>query len=311
MTVRDRLLAALVAVIWGVNFVVIDEGISGIPPLVFAALRFIVVLVPAILLVRRPRVRWRVILAVGATTLLGQFALLYTALHLGLGSGLASLVLQSQVMFTAALAALALRERPSRRQTLGVLLGAVGLVIVGAGRSGATPLVALLLCLAAGLSWATGNVITRKAGVSSGLSLTVWSALVVPLPLLALSLVLDGPAAVGHALAHLPVKALLSTAYTAYLSTLVGYGLWNSLLARYPAAAVVPFTLLVPPVGILAAWLVQHEHPGPTELAGAAVVFIGVVITAVNIRRTGPPPAAGEAAGPAALTTAVRPEPSG
>lgn len=286
MSLRHSLLAALVAIIWGANFVVIDLGLDGMPPLLFVALRFLVVLIPAIFLVRRPQVSWRVVVAIGALTSVGQFGLLYSALHLGMPAGIASLVLQAQVVFTVIFAGLALRERLSLAQVVGITLGGIGLVVVGVGRSAETPLLAVLLTVAAAMSWATGNVVTRAAKVSSGLSLTVWSALVVPVPMIGLSLLVDGPDLVWQSLSGIGIPAILSTLYTAVLSTLFGYGVWNTLLARYPAASVVPFTLLVPPVGILTAALVQGEVPGAAELIGAAVVMIGVAVVALGGRRS-------------------------
>jgi O-acetylserine/cysteine efflux transporter len=113
----------------------------------------------------------------------------------------------------------------------------------------------------------------------------VWSATVVPLPLLAMSLLIDGPHQVAYAVAHLPTSALLSTAYTAYLASLVGYGIWNTLLARHPAALVAPFALLVPPVGIATAWIVQGERPGIAEALGGALLLAGVAVTTRSGRR--------------------------
>ena len=156
---------------------------------------------------------------------------------------------------------------------------------VAAGRSAETPLLGLLLCVAAALSWATGNVVTRRAGVPSGLSMAVWSALFVPVPMFGLALAVDGPAAVGHALAHLTPTTVLATCYTAYLASLVGYGIWNSLLARHPAASVVPFTLLVPPVGMASAWLLLDERPGAAEVAGGVLLMVGVAVTVLASRR--------------------------
>ena len=54
MNLRDSLLAALVATVWGFNFVVIDWGMHDVPPLLFAAVRFACVVLPAVFLVRRP-----------------------------------------------------------------------------------------------------------------------------------------------------------------------------------------------------------------------------------------------------------------
>jgi drug/metabolite transporter (DMT)-like permease len=275
---RDSLLAAFVASLWGFNFVVIEWGMGDVPPLLFLAMRFLVVLVPAILLVPRPDAPWRTILAVGAFMSLGQFGFLYTAMAAGMPAGLAGLVLQAQVVLTILIAATVLRERPTRAQAVGVGLGVVGLLVVGLGRGGHIPLLALAVCLLAALSWAIGNVVSRASGIKGGLSLTVWSALVVPVPLAALSLALDGPAAFGDAATAFGWEALVSTAYTAGLASLVGYGIFNGLLSRNPSAAVVPWILLVPPVAIGSAWLLLGEQPTVAELAGGAVLVLGVLV---------------------------------
>ena len=278
VTRRDCLLAALVALLWGVNFLVIDEGMAGVPPLLFLAIRFLVVVFPAVLLVPRPAVGWRTLLAVGGLMSLGQFGFLYLSLEAGMPPGLAALVLQAQVIFTVVIAAGALGERPTRPQVVGVALGVTGLVTVGVGREASVPLVALLLCLAAALSWGVGNVVARAAGVPGGLGLTVWSGVVVPVPALLLALAVNGPGEVAAGLAAFGWPAALSTLYTAGLASLVGYGIFNTLLSRNPAAAVVPWILLVPPVAMLTSWLARGDVPGGFEVGGGAVMLVGVLV---------------------------------
>jgi O-acetylserine/cysteine efflux transporter len=290
MNRRDSLLAALVAVLWGFNFVVIDWGMGDLPPLLFAAIRFVLVAFPACLLVPRPRVSWRVLVAVGAFMSLGQFGFLYVSMHAGMPPGLAALVLQSQVVFTIVIAVVALRERTSVGQVTGVGLGVAGLVVVALGRDGHVGLGALLLCLLAGLSWGIGNVVARAARVPGGLGLAVWSAVVVPVPLLLLSLLLDGPHAIGTGLAAVGWHAVLSTAYTVVMSTMVGFGIFNGLLARHPSGRVVPWVLLVPVVAMMCAWALVGEQPGPAELVGAALLVLGVLVAqgVVALRPAGP-----------------------
>ncbi|MDQ6715303.1 MAG: EamA family transporter [Actinomycetota bacterium] len=296
MPPRHALAAALVAVIWGANFVVIDAGLHDMPPLTFVALRFLAVLVPAIFVIRRPDVPWRDILLVGAFMSLAQFGLLYTSLHVGMPPGLASLVLQVQVMFTVIIAAVLLHERPTVRQQAGIVIGLVGLTVVALGRDTQTPWLALLLCVGAALAWASGNVVARRVGARSGLGMTVWSALVVPVPMLGLSLLLDGPEAVGAGLRHADLVTLGSTLYTAYLCSLFGYGVWNSLLARHHASAVVPFTLLVPVSGIATAWVVRGERPTAGTVVGGLLLMLGVVVTMVTLPRRQTPEATHRAA---------------
>lgn len=287
MPLKHSLLAVLVMILWGANFVVIDAGLDDVPPLLFLALRFVLVAFPLVFLVGRPAAGWRAVVAVGAFMSLGQFSLLYIALDLGLPAGLASLLLQAQVIFTIVIAAAVLHERPSRKQVIGAAIGTAGLATVALAHGFSSPVIPLLVVLGAALSWAVGNVVSRAAGVTSGLSLVVWSALVVPVPAAALSLLVDGPDEVGRALAGLSGVAIASTLYTAIGASLIGYGIWNSLLARHPAGSVVPFVLLVPPIGIVAAWLVQGEVPTSLELAGGAVMLAGVAIATISRRAPG------------------------
>jgi O-acetylserine/cysteine efflux transporter len=289
MSPRHTLLALIVVVIWGLNFVAIDIGLVGVPPLVFLALRFTLVSIPAVFLVKRPGIGWRNVLLVGAFLSLGQFALLYLALALGLPPGLASLLAQTQIVFSVVVASLLLREHPSRRQAVGILIGMAGLAVVIIGHTYASPWLPVLIALLSALSWAVGNVLARRARAASGLSLVVWSGLVVPIPALGLALLVNGPDVVIHSLAHLSLAAILSTVYTAVAASLIGYGIWNSLLTRYPTSSVVPFTLLVPIIGILAAWLILREQPTVSELLGGVIMLAGLGAAVIS-RRTAPPP---------------------
>lgn len=279
MTTRDRVLALLVVLVWGMNFVAIDLGLQGVPPLVFVGLRFILVAFPALLFVPRPSSRFRDVLVLGTFISVGQFGLLYSSIALGMPPGLASLVLQAQAAFTVVLGIVVLREHPRPAQVAGVGLGLVGLAVIAGGRGGAVPGLALALCVAAALSWACGNIAARRCRGDSGLSLTVWSGLVVPVPMFALSLLVDGPQVVGHALTHLTAVNWLSTAYTAGLASLFGYAVWNGLLGRHRVAEVAPFTLLVPVVGMTTAALAQGERPSLLAVVGGALLVAGVALS--------------------------------
>lgn len=281
----------LVAVLWGCNFVAIHVGLQDVPPFLFLAIRFVLVAFPLVLLVPRPAASWRAVVAVGAFMSLGQFGLLYLALAIGMPAGLASLVLQAQVVLTMVIAAGALGERATRRQVAGALVGTAGLATVAVGFGAHASVVPLLVTLGAALSWAVGNVVARAARVESGLSLVVWSALVVPLPCLAASLVVDGPDAIGAALAGFGWTALLSTLYTVVGASLVGYTIFNGLMARHPASSVVPYILLVPPVGMLTAWLALDEVPSAVETVGAVVMLVGVAVAVTSTRRPAVAPA--------------------
>jgi O-acetylserine/cysteine efflux transporter len=275
---RHAVLALVVAVCWAVNFVVIDIGLESFPPLLFAALRFGLTAVPAIFFVPRPDVRWRAVVAVGLFIGVGQFGVLFVAMNIGLPAGLASVIAPLQPVFTIPLAVVALGERPSIRQVVGVSLAIAGLGTIAAGRAHGVPLLAVGLGVASAAAWGCGNVVTRAAGAKRPFSLLVWSSLVAPVPLLGLSLIFEG---VGHwqsAASSVGVSGMSALAYVVIVSTFFGYGTWYRLLSRYPASTVAPFTLLVPVVGILTAWLVRREHPTWGELLGSFVVLVGLAL---------------------------------
>ena len=281
---RHVLAATLVMTIWGMNFVVIDKGLAGVPPLLFVAIRFSVVLL-ALPFVPRPDVPWRHLALVGGFMSVGQFGFLYSGLALGMPPGLASLVLQAQAVVTVVLAVVVLGERPAASQVAGMSLGVLGLLVVALGRGGHIPVAGVVLTVLGAVSWACGNITVRRLGIRSGLGVTVWSAAVVPLPMLALATLADGPAVVAHTLAHLALANWLSTIYTAGLATILGYTIWNTLLAQHSAASVAPWSLLVPPIGLLTAYLVDGEVPTGLAALGGAVLVCGVALTTLGARR--------------------------
>jgi len=292
MTPRDSLRATLVAVIWGANFVVIDEGLKGFPPFLLLAARFLVVLFPMIFFVPRPG-PWRTILQIGLFMSLGQFGLLYLSLHLGMPAGLASLLVQVQVIFSIGISRVVLKERPTRQQLIGVGIGLAGLAVLILGHGSTAGLLPLVVIIGACLSWSIGNVLSRSAQISSGFALTIWSGIVVPIPALALAFLVNGPHSVDHAITHIGWVTIASTLYTAILCSLFGYGVWNSLLSRYPIGAVVPFALVVPAAGIATAWIALGEVPTPAETVGGVILLGGIAIT--MLQRAGARPGASAA----------------
>ncbi|KFJ90647.1 acetylserine transporter [Pseudomonas sp. 1-7] len=278
MTPKDLLLALLVIVVWGLNFVVIKVGLHGMPPMLMGALRFMLAAFPAILFVRRPQVPLRWMLAYGMTISLGQFAFLFYAMYVGMPAGLASLVLQSQAFFTLFFAALFLGERLRGSNLFGLLVAASGLVLIGLQGGQAMTLAGFALTIAAASMWALGNVVTRKLGKVNLVGLVVWGSLIPPLPFLALSLWLEGPELISQSLRSLSLDSLLVLAYLAFGATILGYGLWSRLLSLYPASQVAPFSLLVPVVGISSSALLLGERLGGLQMVGAALVMAGLLI---------------------------------
>lgn len=274
---RHIALALAVVVIWGVNFVAISHALDGFPPILLAALRFALTGTAALFFPRPKEVRWFWIAGISTFMFFGQYVLLFTSMADGMPDGLASLVLQSQAPFTVLAAALLLGEKTGPRQAAGIAAAVAGLVVIGAGRGGNVPLSSLLLAIAAGASWALGSICNRKAGAVNGFALMVWASLYAAPPLFLTSLLSEGPHRIGHAFAHLHAGPVLGLLYVVLLSTFVGMGAWVVLITKYPASAVAPYTLGVPPVGILAALIANGERMTALEVAGSLVVLAGLV----------------------------------
>ncbi|HRA76154.1 MAG TPA: EamA family transporter [Propionicimonas sp.] len=295
MRPRDRLLAATVPVLWGINFPATALALAHWPPFLGGALRFALLALPTLLFVPRPAVKWRWILAMGLTLGVGQFAFLYLAMANGMPSGLASLVLQASAPFTVVLGVVLLGERMSLWRAVGVGMSVSGLAMIALDRSHAAPLPAVLLTLAGGLSWALGNLSSRQAKPDRPLALTLWMSVVPPLPLFALSWVFEGPDRIGTAFATAltpaALPANLGLLYIVLAATVLGYGIWNTLLSRYPSAQVAPWSMLVPVVGVLASWAAFDEVPGGVEIAAGALVVTGVLVATGALRPPVRPPA--------------------
>ncbi|GHJ90686.1 membrane protein [Streptomyces sp. NE5-10] len=274
-------LAALVAALWGVNFVVIEIGLDHFPPLLFSALRFLVAALPAVFLVGRPKVAWKWIVAVGLALGVAKFGLLFTGMDVGAPAGLSSLVLQVQAVFTALFAFAALGERPGRLTVLGmgVALAGIGVAAVDEGTSG--PVTGFVLVVAAAACWGVSNVLTRRAAPPDPLNWMVWVSTVPVLPLLALSLLLEGPERDLAALRALDWTGVGVILYVAWVTTVFGFGAWGWLLRRHPASSVAPFSLLVPVFGMSSAALFLGEAVTPLRWAAAALLVGGVALTSL------------------------------
>jgi O-acetylserine/cysteine efflux transporter len=279
MPLRHILLALLVVAIWGFNFVIIKLSVEALPPILAAGLRFVAAALPAVFFIRPPRAPWWLVVGFGLSFGFALYGFLNLALAWGMSAGLSSLVLQTQAFFTMALAFVLLGERPSRFQIIGGVIAFVGIGVIAIERLAATALLPLGMTLMAALSWGLANVLTRKAGRVNALAFTVWGSLAAPLPLIGLSLLVEGPQVVLAALAGFGWQEAGLIAFLAYPATLLGGGIWSWLLGRHPASTVAPFTLLVPITGLLSGYLVLGETITPIEIGGAALVIAGLVVT--------------------------------
>lgn len=288
MPFRHFLLALAVVFVWGTNFVIIKWGLSELPPLLFAAMRFALSAFPFALLVKRPDVPLRKLALFGLLLGIGQFGVLFYAMRADITPGLASLVVQMQVFFTIGLSVVWHGERPRPMTVLALALAVAGMTVIGLHLDTHTvTLTGLVLALVAALCWASANMVVKSVGRVDALAFVVWSSVFGAPALLALCLFVEGPARVADGLAHVSLRAIAAVLWQAVGNTLFGYGAWNYLLTRHPASTVTPTALLVPVFGMTSASLVLDEAMPPWKLGAAALVLAGLSIN-VFATRAGP-----------------------
>jgi O-acetylserine/cysteine efflux transporter len=278
LSLKHFLLALAVVAVWGTNFVVIKLALSHMPPLLFATLRFAVVVVPAVLFVQRPAVGWGNLAAYGLLIGVGQFGLLFFAMNGQISPGLASLVIQVQVFFTIGLAMMMAGESLTRVQWVALALGAAGLGVIVTHTDGSTTPLGLAIVLLAAFSWAGGNLVSRAAGRINMVAYVVWSSLFAVPPLFTLSLWVEGWPALQAGVQQADLSAWAAVVWQAVGNSLFGYAAWGWLLARYSAATITPMALLVPVFGMGGAALWLGEPLPMWKLMAAGLVLGGLAL---------------------------------
>jgi len=277
-------LAALTSIIWGLGFVAGKLGLESFSPAQLTAARFVIACLP-VLLVPRPRISWAAIVLIGSTLFTGQFLFMFFAFDHGLPPGVASVSQQMQAFFTVLLGAVFLRDRPTRRQVIGMAVALGGLVLIGSTAGADLKTVGLALGLAGAASWAVGNVLVKRAAGVPVFPLVVWCSLVPPLPALLVSRAVDGHVDLLGAFLHASWLSLGAVVYLGALATVLAYASWGYLLQRYPTGAVAPFALLSPCAGVLSSALIFGEIPSAIRYAGMALILGGLVVS-VKPRRS-------------------------
>lgn len=284
MPFSHLLLALLVVFVWGINFIFVKLSLEEFSPLLLCAVRFLLASVPAVFFIKPPAVPFKIIAGYGLIMFALQFALLFIGLRVGMTPGVASLLMQVQVFFSMFFAIIFLGEQPQIGQIIGALIAFIGIGVVALHFDHNVSLMGFLCILAAAASWGIGNLITKKIHSVNLIAVIVWSSFVACLPMFILSLVFEGPESFVTAYEHMTWKGILSVLYIVYISTWVGYGVWNWLISRYPVGMVVPFTLLVPVVGILSSVLILGEPFYLWKLVAGLLVISGLCINLLTTR---------------------------
>ena len=294
MSPRDLLLVLLVVVAWAVNFLTSALAMREISPFLFTALRFALLALPLVWLVKRPAPgQWPRLLAVCLCIGVLHFGLSFTALKLAGDLSSPAIVMQSYVPMTTLLAWWWLGERFAWRTGLAIAISFSGVLVLGLDPTVMDHPMSLVLMLVSAAFLAIGTVLMKGLRGMDVYSQQGWTAVFSVLPLLAISAVLE-PGAIA-ALPQASWVAWAGALYAAFVSSMLGHGLYYVLVQRYPVARVMPWLLLVPVLAMGLGIAFWGDRPGPRLLIGGAMVLGGVLLIAMRaLSRQRPAPAAEE-----------------
>lgn len=286
LTARDLAAVTLVILLWGLNFVPTKFALQDFTPFQLGAARFLLAAFPLVLFLPRPPIPLKWLLLYGLTQGVGQFGFLFLALNIGMTTALASVVMQTQIFFTALMGATLLGEVISRPLKAGMIVAGVGLVcfavnaIMASGTEEVGMIGLMLTLLAAGM-WASANILVRKIQ-SSGrqyrpLALLAWSSLISAIGFIVLAALLDDAEVRWQWLQAKP-STWISVLYLGWVASGVAFLLWTLLLTRHPASRVAPFSLGIPVVGLLAGVFILKEQVTALQWLGSALVMSALVL---------------------------------
>ena len=275
--------AILVSFIWGTNFVAVHYAYEMFTPCMLLTLRFLMCVIPWVFFVPKPSMPWKDVAIFALLFWVAQFSFLFIGIYLGAPSGLASLVMQTQIFFTLFLSIMLMAYKPKSIEILGVFLAFFGVVLVGFERFAYGNWVSLSLMIPSALSVSMANIFLRTHGKTDDnpLSLIIWSSLIPPIPFFIGSLIFESP---FDMIEKFSFKAVGALCYTVYFSTVLAASLWAFLMRQYNPSQIVPFSLLIPVFGMGSAWLMLGETYSVYTWVASGLIMVGLVLNQLSHR---------------------------
>lgn len=266
-----------VMVIWGVNFSAIKLGVRELDPFLIAAARFFLATFPIIFFVRKPKVPMRYFMAYGLVFGTGIWGMAYCSIAFGLSSGMASVLLQLDVLTSIAVGALLYKEVITKQMWLGIVAALIGLALSIVYTNGNITLLGVLFIIISAVCWPLTGVIIRHSGTKSPFAFNIWGMLFAPIPLIALSISMNGVSGLVATYEQWDNNAWISVLFQAYPTTLFGYWIWNKMILTYPMSKLAPLTLLTTVFALLSGYFIFGETLSTVQWISCTLFLAGIV----------------------------------
>jgi O-acetylserine/cysteine efflux transporter len=281
MSARDILLILIVCLAWAGNFLTSALSLREFSPLLFTALRLLLLgllLMP--FLKPPPRAQYGRLLAVAVCNGVLHFGLSFWALKLAGDIASPAIVMQSYVPIAAILAWLLLGERFAWRTGLAIVVSFAGILVLGFD-----PLVldrpeSLLLMLVSAFFLGLGTVLMRDLKGINAFNVLGWSAWIGCVPLFIASAAIEP--GLRTQLASASAIAWSGVIYAAVIASMLGHSIFFLLVQRHPVAQLTPYFLLSPVFAVGLGMIFWGDRPGPRLWIGGAMVLGGVLAIALR-----------------------------
>ena len=276
----ELILAASVPLLWGIGFTFAKAGLNEFPPLFLMGLRFSLASLVLVWFVPIPRSQLKQIFWISFVGSTLQYGMTFTGLSM-IDASLAIIIIHLEVPFSVLLAAIILKDKPGIQRILGMLISFAGIVLIAGQPSLRGQLSAILLTAAGAMMWAVGQVMVKRLkNPPSGFALTAWIGVFSGPQMILGSFIFEDSQ--FESLANASWIGWGVILYLALIMTVLGYGIWYSVLSRNPVSKVMPVMLLLPVFTIASSMFFLGEHPSLMIFMGAAVVIGGVSMIVIT-----------------------------
>ena len=286
MKTRELLLALLVPLTWALGFTVAKAALDEFPPLLLMSMRFFIAGLILVWFVPIPRhclkdLFW--ISLVGSTV---QYGLTFTGLSM-IDASLGGIIVQLEVPFSVLLAVIIFRERPGLLRIIGMTVSFIGIALIAGKPSLSGQLEGILLTASGALVWAIGQIMYKRISSQiDGLTGIAWIGVIAAPQMLIGSMIFETGQV--DAIMNASWVGWASVVYLGLIMTVVGYGIWFTVLARNPVSHVMPVLLVLPIFTVLFSMLLLGERPSLEVLLGGVTILAGVSLIVFSKSNTRP-----------------------
>jgi len=286
MKTRELLLALLVPLTWALGFTVAKAALDEFPPLLLMSMRFFIAGLILVWFVPIPRhslkdLFW--ISLVGSTV---QYGLTFTGLSM-IDASLGGIIVQLEVPFSVLLAVIIFRERPGLLRIIGMTVSFIGIALIAGKPSLSGQLEGILLTASGALVWAIGQIMYKRISSQiDGLTGIAWIGVIAAPQMLIGSMIFETGQV--DAIMNASWVGWASVVYLGLIMTVVGYGIWFTVLARNPVSHVMPVLLVLPVFIVLFSVLLLGERPSLEVLLGGVTILAGVSLIVFSKSNTRP-----------------------